>query len=109
LTTRVKCPDFDEYKKLGRVRKYLRGSKDKVLTLEADYLSVLKTWVDASFAVHHDLKSHTGAVTMLGKGGIITRSSKHKLNTRSCTEAELVGVYDALTQVLGTRYFLESQ
>jgi hypothetical protein len=54
LPTRVKCPDFDAYKKLGRVLKYLHGSKDKFLTLEADDLSMIKTWVDASFAVHHD-------------------------------------------------------
>jgi hypothetical protein len=59
----VKCPDFDDYKKLGRVLKYLRGSKDKFLTVEADDLSMITTWVDASFAVHHDSKSHTGAVT----------------------------------------------
>jgi hypothetical protein len=36
LTTRVKSPDEDDYKKLGRVMKYLRGSIDKILTLEAD-------------------------------------------------------------------------
>ena len=31
------------------------------------------------------------------------------LNTKSSTEAELVGVSDILPQVLWTRYFLEAQ
>ena len=36
-------------------------------------------------------------------------SSKQKLNTRSSTEAELVGVNDVMSIVLWTRLFLEAQ
>ena len=36
LTTRVKGPDVDDYKKLGRVIRYLRGDPKLCLTLEAD-------------------------------------------------------------------------
>ena len=45
----------------------------------------------------------------MGKGMIQTMSTKQKLNTKSSTEAELVGVDDASGQVLWTRYFLEAQ
>jgi hypothetical protein len=74
LTTQVISPDEDDYKKLSRVMKYLRGSIDRVLTLEADKAHVVKWWVDAAFAVHHDMKSHTGGTMSLGKGSIYSTS-----------------------------------
>jgi hypothetical protein len=43
LTMRVKGPDTDDYKKLHRVIKYLWGSPNLVLTLEADTGYVLKS------------------------------------------------------------------
>ena len=55
------------------------------------------------------MRSHTGITMSLGKGSIISSSLKQKLNTRSSTEAEVVGVYDALPLMLWTRYFLEEQ
>ena len=76
LCTRVKGPDEDKYKKLHRVMKYLRGSKEFTLALEADNLHILKWWVDASFAVHDDMRSHTG-----GSNVNRTRSSICDLNT----------------------------
>ena len=52
----------------------------------------MKWYVDMAFAVHPDMKSHTGAVFTLGKGAIISDSIKQKSNARSSTEAELNGV-----------------
>jgi hypothetical protein len=109
LCTRVKAPDVDDYKKLGRVMQYLRGSMYMPLTLEADGMSVIKWWADASFAVHPDMKSHTGGMMTLGKGAIYGTSTRQKINTRSSTEAELVGLNDVMPQILWTRYFLEAQ
>ena len=45
----------------------------------------------------------------LGKGSVYSMSRKQKLNTRSSTEAELVGVDDGITLVLWTRLFLMHQ
>jgi hypothetical protein len=109
LTTRVKRPDKDDYKKLARVIKYLRGSPDLALTLEGDDAHVIKWWVDASFAVHTDMKSHTGGTMSLGKGSVYSASTHQKINTKSSTEAELVGVDDVMPLVLWTRYFLCAQ
>ena len=89
--------------------KYLNGTKKLALTLGADNLSVVKWYVDASFAVHPDFKSHTGSVMTLGRGGIQSMSRKQKLNTRSSTEDELVGCDDAITMLLWTQLFLEAQ
>ncbi|KAG7356172.1 enoyl-CoA hydratase [Nitzschia inconspicua] len=109
LTTRVQSPDVDDWKKLGRCLTYLRETKDEKLTLGADDLGVIKWWIDASFAVHKDYKSHTGATMSLGRGHPISMSSKQKINTRSSTEAELVGVNDAMSLVLWVRMFLLEQ
>ena len=38
-----------------------------------------------------------------------TLTRKQKLNSRSSTEAELIGVDDAITQVLWTKLFMEAQ
>jgi hypothetical protein len=59
LCTRVKQPTQDDWTKLLRLMTYLNGSKDEVLLLSADDLHVIKWYVDASFAVHKDFKSHT--------------------------------------------------
>jgi hypothetical protein len=109
LTTRVQKSDQDDWKKLGRVMKYLNGTRKLVLTLEADDTQILKWWIDGSYATHHDMRSHTGGMLSLGKGAAYASSIKQKLNTKSSTEAELVAVNDVLPQVLWTRYFLEAQ
>jgi hypothetical protein len=109
LCTRVKGPDTDDYKKLTRVMKYLRGTINIPLTLEANGSNIVKWWIDASYGVHPDMRSHTGGVLSLGKGAIYATSTRQKVATKSSTEAELVGVSDVLSQVIWTRYFLEAQ
>jgi hypothetical protein len=102
LTTRVTQPDVDDWNKLGRSIKYLGDTKDLWLTLEVDDDFTICWWVDASFAVHHDMRSHTGATMSLGKGSPISLSRKQRLNTKSLTEAEVVGVDDAMPLVVWT-------
>ena len=109
LTTRVSKPDTDDYAKLSRCMKYIRRTKDLNLTLEVDGSGTLQWWVDASFAVHMDMKSHTGAILTLGKGGAINISTKQKIMTDSSTTAELVAVHDILPMAIWTRKFLEAQ
>jgi len=79
------------------------------LTLEADSLQLVKWWVDAAFAVHADMKSHTSRALSLGKGVIYGTYTHQKTNTRSSTEAKLVAMNEMLHQVLCTHYFLEAQ
>ena len=109
LCTRIQNPDMDDFKKLGRCMRYLRDLKHLLLTLEADDMTVIQWWVDASFATHPNCRSHTGATLSFGKGPVYSLSSKQKLNTRSSTEAELVGINDVLSMILWTRLFLEAQ
>ena len=48
--------------------------------------------VDSSYAVHPDMKSHTGIFMSIGKGGGYMASSKQKF--------ELVAIDDAMGQIL---------
>jgi hypothetical protein len=109
LCTHVKNPDGDDLKKLTRVMKYLRSTIDLCLTLQAKLPTQVNWWVDASFATHPDMRGHTGAMMSLGKGAAYASSTRQKLNTRSSTESELVGVYDILPQIIWTQSFLEGQ
>ena len=109
LCTRIQSPDVDDFKKLCQFLRYLRASKHLSLTLEADDMTVIQWWVDASFATHPNCRSHTGATLSFGKGSAYSMSSKQKLNTRSSTEAELVSINDVLSMILWTRLFLEAQ
>jgi hypothetical protein len=105
----VQAPDEDDWKKLGRCLTYLKHNKDLKYTLSADGSWVIRWWVDASYAVHPDMKSHTGATMSLGQGCVYSMSNKHKLNSRSLTEAELIAVIDAMSKTLWTRLFIQGQ
>jgi hypothetical protein len=109
LSTRVLAPDADDWKKLGRCIRYLRDNPELPHTLEADGTGLIRWWVDATYGVHHDMCSHTGATMSMGKGCAYSMSRRQRLNTRSLTEAELVGVNDAMGLILWTRLFLEAQ
>jgi hypothetical protein len=109
LSTRVQCCDEDDFKKLKRMLQFIRATKDEYLTLSASSLHNVRWWVDASYAVHPDMKSHTGGAMSLGLGVIYGTSKRQKLNTKSSTESELVGTDDVMPQMLWTLYFLEAQ
>jgi hypothetical protein len=72
--------------------------------VSADDLRVVKWYVDASFAVHPDFKSHIGAVMTLGKGVMQSIARKQKMKVQSSTEGKLVAVDDAATMICGQSY-----
>ena len=109
LCKRVKSPDEDDWKKLVRLIRYIRRTKFLRLTLEATYLDQNHWFIDGDFAVHDDMRSHTGVYMTFGKGMMNGASIAQKINTTSSTEAEVVGVHDNMRAILWTRYFLEAQ
>ena len=46
---------------------------------------------------------------MMNQGALFALSNKQKLNTRSSTEAELVGVNDTMTMILWMKHFIKAQ
>ena len=109
LSTRTTKSNEDDWRKLRRLMRYLQFTSNLVLTLKAEDLTVIKWWVDASYAVHDNMRSHTGATMTLGGGALYSKSSKQKLNTKSSTEAELVAASDMVGQILWTKEFLANQ
>ena len=79
---------------------YLTGTMHTKLNITVDSLSTIRWYVDASYGVHSDCKGHTGMMMTLGAGASMSMSKAHKLNTKNSTKAELVGVYDALPDIL---------
>ena len=89
--------------------KYQKVTKYIKLTLTVYNMSVIKWWVDASHHTHMDFWGHTGAMMTLGIGAAISHSGKHKLNTKSSTDSELVGADDMLVKVLWSLYFIQAK
>ena len=70
------------------------------LTLSSNNTNIVKWWVDGSYAVHKDMKSHTGGLIALGKGCGYGTSIRQKLNAKSSTESELEATTDVLPKII---------
>ena len=95
--------------KLKRVLEFLNGSREDVLTLGAESLEELLGFIDSAFAVHEDMRSHSGGGSSFGRGFFMNLSKKQKMNTGSSTEAEVVGVSDYAPNTIWLLNFLEAQ
>ena len=109
LTTRVRSPDKDDWGKVKRVLRYLKGTLHMPLILLADLLTLSRWWVDTAYAVHNDCWGHTGAGMSFGQRMALSYSWKHKINTKSSTEAKLVGVDESLGYILWVHYCMVEQ
>ena len=87
----------------------MNGTRNLCLTLKASDLLNPEQYADLAFAVHPDMKSHTGGNMMLGKGSPHSISRKQKLNTKSSTESEVVGADDVLGDLLWSKNFMKAQ
>ena len=96
LCTRVQSPDVDDWSNLERVLKFLYATINDERIIGALDLSTLFTYIDTSYGVHPNLRSHTGGTLSMGIGTVHNKSSKQKLNVKSSTAAEIVGGSDYL-------------
>ena len=76
LCTRVRSPDISDWKKLRRLLQFVRTTLEEKLILSMDGLTFMNTWVDAYYAVHNDMRRHTGGCITLRSGMIHCKSSK---------------------------------
>jgi hypothetical protein len=89
--------------------RYIRGIRTMPLIVSANGSGILKWWVDALFAVHPNMRGHSGGGLSLGRGFTIVSSTKQKLNTRSSTETEIVDADDFMPAICWTYYFRKAQ
>ena len=109
LTTRVSKPLESDWRKLIRALTYLNQTKNDVRVIGCDNIGKIFTWIDAAYAVHDNMRSHTGGIISFGRGSLHAKSSKQKLNTKSSTEAEVVGLSEYLPYNLWLVNFLGAQ
>ena len=107
LTTRVSKSTEQDWRKLRRLLQCFHRSIDMLRTISENNLSMFKTWVDAAYGVHLNMKSHTGGCLSFGTGVMIAKSSKQKLNAKSSTESEVVGSSDYLTWIIWVAKFMK--
>ena len=107
LTTRATTCTAQDLKKLHRVIKYVRGTPHRGTVVEFGLNPRVKSYIDASYAIHDgDKRSHTGATFLFGKGGpLYVTSVKQGIVTKSSTEAELVAFSDVSSEVISLRNF----
>ena len=111
LATRVNKCTVDDVEKLQRLVRYIRATRDSGVVLKPGGLGLtVRLYVDASYGVHADARSHTGSCVVIGDSGAVhCRSTKQSIVTKSSTEAELVGLSDSANQAIHIRRFLKAQ
>ena len=65
ITKRARIPGKDDWQKLLQVLQHIISTIHMPLLLSVDKLSIVKRWVDASYAMHPDCWSHIGATVSL--------------------------------------------
>ena len=106
---RVKEPDENDWKKMGRCLQYLKDTANDVLALSANNMRFTKWWVDESYACHKYCQSQAGSTMSIRQGSIYNTSQKQKINTKISTETEVVSTYNCIPQVIWTKYLLDGQ
>ena len=87
----------------------MQNTIDDIRIIGCDDLDHVFMWVDAAFAVHPNMRSQTGGAMSMGWGIVHGKSSKQKLNTKSSTESELVGVSEYLPYNIWLLNFMKHQ
>ena len=109
LLKRVLAPTEEDERKLAKYIGYAASTSDLTLRLKCNLPPKVTTFIDASFATHSRMRSHSGVCITLGTGAYYSKSTAQKLNTTSSCEAELVALAKGLQQSLWSLYFIESQ
>ena len=87
--------------------KYLCVAMYLPLKIEWDKYNTLQWSINALFVVHNNVKSHTSAVLIFGKGAVFSMLSKQKVNSTRSTVAEMFDVYDTMNFVMWVKVFIE--
>jgi hypothetical protein len=90
-----------------RVLGYLKYTQGLVLVLRASTEGKITAYIDVTFAIHQDSKSHTGVIVYVGKTIVYVSSKKQKCMSKSPTEAELIGLMDNLGMIELFQEFVE--
>ena len=87
LKTRVLHATEEDQDKLWKGLRYLNSTKSMgIIRLWSTGDKRIRAYIDASYGIHHDRKSHAGLYLTLGGGPISVKSCKLKLMVKASTE-----------------------
>ena len=109
LTTRVNKFTVGDWSKAMRCLEYLNRNTSLGLTLKIGEELAIHIYADASYGLHPDGKSHSGAVVKLGDGTVQVKSTKQKIVTKSTAESELVCASDMVSKGIWHKDFIVDQ
>ena len=109
LCTRVTKSTEQDWLKLKRLLTFIKNTINDKRYIGMKGMGEIFTWVDAAYGVYDDMRSRTGGTMSFGLGVIHCKTSRQKLNTKSSTEAEVVGVSDYLPYNIWMTLFLKEQ
>lgn len=104
----MKEPRVCDWIKLRRLISYAYATKETELVLRPKGIFV-EAYADASFATHHDKKSHLGVIVTIGGALIYASSKRAKINALSAAEAEMQALSATSQYVIWAQHFLEEQ
>ena len=76
------------------------------LTLEAESMDSILWQISAVYGIHPYLKGRSSGMMLFLNGPVASKSSKHRINSRSSTQSEIIGVDDRIPGVLWMFHFL---
>jgi len=108
LSTKSHKPKRRHMTALSRIISYVSNTQNLALTYKSDPLHPV-TYIDASFNLHDDAKSHTGAIFKLSadSGAVIAKSSKQKTVTDSSAGAELIALQHSVKRATWLRAVIQ--
>jgi rRNA-processing protein FCF1 len=92
-------PDRSHWDKAIIILRYLYRTINYKLIHRCDDESYLNAYIDASYAIHHDAKSHAGSVMFDGKNLIDASSNKLQHMNKASTDAEVSAVHHKMNTI----------
>ncbi|XP_046406333.1 secreted RxLR effector protein 161-like [Ischnura elegans] len=107
LSQHCETPTKGDWKRVKHVFRYLKGTKDYALNFSRTGKHI-EVFADADWANDRaDAKSISGYVVKLAGAAVIWRSRKQGCVATSTTHAEYIAMYEALTEVMWLKAFLQ--
>jgi hypothetical protein len=108
VARKMQQPTEYDMLQVDRIINYVINTKDYGLTFRGKGGVVLSVYVDASYAIHDDRKSHFGTCMFIGdfSASVATKSRKAKCMAISSTEAEYLALCEGAKLVAWARQLL---
>ena len=92
---------------MKRGLKWLNQTIKNKRIIGAEGEGIIQSWIDVSYGVHLDMRVKPGGTISMGRGTLISKSIKQKLNTKISTKTEVIDVTDIVSYILWLANFVK--